>query len=463
MATNPVDLLNTVTNARVSRRTLFKGAGIAGAGLLMSRLGLFRSVLADSPESVKDIINIAATAESMAVTLLGGAIDSAKKGGYDKPIPDVVVAILDAARAEEEFHLEYLLSAGAQPLTQTFTVPDTSILSSYTKLFSTIVSLETAFIAAYIAAAREFAAMNQPELVKVAFQIAGTEAEHRVLANYALGTRPASDVAFEKALFTTVGQAAQTLQQLGYIGGSGPQVTYPGPGTINKANVTVTAPTGPSVSCSPAATPPAMPGITAPAQPKPGATYFKETGHNVSGAFLSYWQAFGGLAIFGYPLTEVMQENGLTVQYFERARFELHPGAAPQRYDVLLGLVGREVTAGRENEPPFRPLPQGNAPVWNGGMVPDSVEVVYFPQTGHYLGHGFLRYWQKFGGLEIFGFPISEEFREQNPDNGKTYVVQYFERARLEWHPGEWPERWDIMLGRLGAQVLNKRYGVPYP
>jgi len=463
MTTNPVDLLNTVMNARVSRRTLFKGAGIAGAGLLMSRLGLLRSVLAES-ETATDIINIAATAESLAVTLLGGAVQSAKQGGYDKPIPDVVIAILDAARAEEEFHLEYLLKAGAKPLTQTFTVPDPALLTSYNKLFSTIVAAETAFIAAYIAAAREFAAMNQPELVKVAFQIAGTEAEHRVLANYALGTRPANDVAFEKALFTTVGQAADFLKQQGFLGGSGTQVTYPGPGQITAANVTVQQPTGPSVSCTAGApTPPAMPGITAPAQPKPGAAYFKETGHNVSGAFLSYWQAFGGLAIFGYPLTEEMQENGLTVQYFERSRFELHPGAAPQRYDVLLGLVGREVTAGRENEAPFRPLPRGDAPVWNGGMVPDSVEIVYFPQTGHYLGHGFLRYWQKFGGLEIFGFPISEEFREQNPDNGKTYVVQYFERARLEWHPGEWPERWDIMLGRLGAQVLNKRYGVPYP
>ena len=54
----------------------------------------------------------------------------------------------------------------------------------------------------------------------------------------------------------------------------------------------------------------------------------------------------------------------------------------------------------------------------------------------------------------MFGYPISEEFRERNPDNGREYTVQYFERARFEWHPGEWPERWDIMLGRIGAQVL---------
>jgi len=33
--------------------------------------------------------------------------------------------------------------------------------------------------------------------------------------------------------------------------------------------------------------------------------------------------------------------------------------------------------------------------------------------------------------------------------------VQYFERQRFEWHPGKWPERFDVLLGRLGAQLLE--------
>lgn len=73
--------------------------------------------------------------------------------------------------------------------------------------------------------------------------------------------------------------------------------------------------------------------------------YFAETGHNVEGQFLAYWQAHGGLRRFGLPLTEQFQEqleNGATytVQYFERARFELHPEQQPP-YDVLLGQFGR--------------------------------------------------------------------------------------------------------------------------
>ncbi len=38
-------------------------------------------------------------------------------------------------------------------------------------------------------------------------------------------------------------------------------------------------------------------------------------------------------------------------------------------------------------------------------------------------------------GLAQYGYPISEEFYEVNPADGQTYVVQYFERVRFEWHP----------------------------
>ncbi|HUY99349.1 MAG TPA: L,D-transpeptidase, partial [Thermomicrobiaceae bacterium] len=62
------------------------------------------------------------------------------------------------------------------------------------------------------------------------------------------------------------------------------------------------------------------------------------------------------------------------------------------------------------------------------------------------LCFGFRGYWQTHGGLEILGYPISEEFRQ----NGVT--VQYFERARLEYHP-ENAAPWDIEGGLLGVQI----------
>jgi lipoprotein-anchoring transpeptidase ErfK/SrfK len=68
-------------------------------------------------------------------------------------------------------------------------------------------------------------------------------------------------------------------------------------------------------------------------------TFFSQTGHTLAFGFRTYWQAHGGLRIFGYPISQEFAEGGYTVQYFERARFEYHPSNPPQ-YQVLLGLLG---------------------------------------------------------------------------------------------------------------------------
>jgi hypothetical protein len=87
-----------------------------------------------------------------------------------------------------------------------------------------------------------------------------------------------------------------------------------------------------------------------PASPlPPPAIYFKETAHNLSGAFKQYWEAHGGLFVHGYPITEPRMERSTNgqeylVQWFERSSFELHPENAGTQYDVLLGLLGRQLS-----------------------------------------------------------------------------------------------------------------------
>ena len=72
---------------------------------------------------------------------------------------------------------------------------------------------------------------------------------------------------------------------------------------------------------------------------------FRETGKTVCAPFLNYWQQHGGLPIFGYPISQPLQErsalNGkpYIVQYFERAVFEQHPEIRPPD-DVLLSQLG---------------------------------------------------------------------------------------------------------------------------
>jgi hypothetical protein len=167
---------------------------------------------------------------------------------------------------------------------------------------------------------------------------------------------------------------------------------------------------------------------------------FPETGKCVNEPFLSYWNAHGKLPINGYPISDEFMETledgkAYKVQYFERVRMEHHPENAPP-YDVLLGQFGRRI---HPADPPAQPNPPAR----------------YFPETGHNLQGGFLVYWDANGGLPQFGYPITEEISERLED-GKTYIVQYFERARLEWHP-ENPPPYDVLLGQFGRQILGNR------
>ncbi len=175
--------------------------------------------------------------------------------------------------------------------------------------------------------------------------------------------------------------------------------------------------------------------------------YFPETGQVVTGTFLRYWQQYGGLAQFGLPRTRAFQERSpydntlYTVQYFERARFELHPENGDPQYQVLLGLLGRDF---HSIDPP----------------AAQRAGATYFPATGHNLGGSFRDYWLRHGGLFVSGLPITEEFTEVSPDDGKPYTVQYFERARYEYHP-EQVEPYTVLLGLVGNRVLRERGWIP--
>jgi hypothetical protein len=132
------------------------------------------------------------------------------------------------------------------------------------------------------------------------------------------------------------------------------------------------------------------------------------------------------------------------VQYFERARFEYHPENKGTVYEVLLGHLGRTISAGREGEPSFLRTNQTS-----------TSARLFFKESGHSLSGTFRAYWEKNGGLAQFGYPLSEEFAEQNPTDNKTYVVQYFERARFEYHPENKGTVYEVLLGQLGRQVLK--------
>ena len=158
----------------------------------------------------------------------------------------------------------------------------------------------------------------------------------------------------------------------------------------------------------------------------PRQQYFPETRHTVSGDFLDFFNQHGGLKVFGYPITAAFDWQGRRVQYFQKARMELHQENS-YPYRVQLGLLGDELGyRGREAD-----------------AVPNNQYQRYYPETKHVLAYAFLNYFDNNGGLDVFGYPITEFV----PENGR--IVQYFQRAKMEWHP-ELSGDDRVQLGDLG-------------
>jgi peptide/nickel transport system substrate-binding protein len=179
---------------------------------------------------------------------------------------------------------------------------------------------------------------------------------------------------------------------------------------------------------------------------------FPETNQTVSGRFLEVWEAQKdyntSLYINGFPVTdkhaEVNFDDGKTyqTQWFERARFEEHP-ENQKPYDVLLGRLGAYAAEGR-TDAPFKKIAKPASGTW-------------FQETGHTISGAIEKYWNQYGGLSQFGFPLSEQFTEVSKDDpSKSYTVQYFERQRFELHPENAGTQFEVLLGRLGAEQMGQ-------
>lgn len=159
--------------------------------------------------------------------------------------------------------------------------------------------------------------------------------------------------------------------------------------------------------------------------------FFPETGHHVRGDFLRFYKSVHDpLLVFGYPITEqITAKDGKTVQYFQRARFELRT-ELPESQRVQLTSLGQAL---------YQPGDQLRLSNTSGCDL--------FP-TGYPVCLAFLDFYKVNGGAAQFGNPISPfEFQE-------NLIVQYFERARFEWRADR-PEGQRVVLSDLGRVYFD--------
>lgn len=160
---------------------------------------------------------------------------------------------------------------------------------------------------------------------------------------------------------------------------------------------------------------------------------FPETGHTVALDFAQFWLDNGGQAPFGLPITPEYLEDGVGIQWFERARFERWPG---QRGVVLPPLAEEYLAATGRSPATYPSVAVTDLAVTDPGQ--------YFPESGLTVREPFLSFFRHYGGTAIFGQPTSREHLVGG------VPAQYFQRARLELHQdGVHPARLGAALAQL--------------
>jgi hypothetical protein len=173
-----------------SRRSFLRNAALAGASLAALATIPTRASAEkddDDPDSMKyehdhlkkgdrDILVAAEIAEALAVTTYTNIINIAP---FFKQIPSDDQDYLIAARQEEMSHylLEQSVTDQLTPFTQFFYPP--KMFSDAQTTLNILVTLEDAFIAAYLVGVRNFSTRN---LRVTAARIMGIESDHRTLA-----------------------------------------------------------------------------------------------------------------------------------------------------------------------------------------------------------------------------------------------------------------------------------------
>ena len=163
----------------VSRGSLLRSAGAAGAGAMLGG-GLLSAATARAAGGVTegdiDILIAAEIAEALAVTTYTNIINRAP---FFRHLAADDQGYLKAARQEEMSHyaLEKSVTGKPSPFTQFF-YPHGMFHNAQTTL-NTLVTLEDAFIAAYLVGVRNF---STSDLRVTAARIMGIESDHRTLA-----------------------------------------------------------------------------------------------------------------------------------------------------------------------------------------------------------------------------------------------------------------------------------------
>jgi hypothetical protein len=174
--------------------------------------------------------------------------------------------------------------------------------------------------------------------------------------------------------------------------------------------------------------------------------------HYIKGWFRRAWDYLGGEGSFGLPISEAYEDphSGRVVQHFTAATLEFYPEA---EY-LVPGFDSLPMAA--KTMQMIRPAGIGN--YYTEGItfppqqpITPAPDAQLFPETGYVVKGKFLEFYYNMLGPWRLGMPISPEVVENI--GGVDVTIQYFERGRLEFHPGYNV----VQFGQIGLPLWEKQ------
>jgi hypothetical protein len=234
--------------------------------------------------------------------------------------------------------------------------------------------------------------------------------------------------------------------------------------TITKAFYTVIVGPTPVPAAAPTATPvPAAAPTPVPVAAPPNAPaivhddrYFSQTGYRIDNDQVwAFFQQYGGLSTFGYPVSRQMSFLGCPVQMFQRQIIQVCQGQGA----ALINMLDPEIFPYTQVNGSTFPAPdatmKNNTPQVGSPTYADDMNAFItanVPDTALGQPVNFNLTFNSLGGLTIWGAPISAP--QADPGNA-NFIYQRFQRGIMHYVVGQGTQS-ILLADYLKAILMNK-------
>jgi hypothetical protein len=184
--------------------------------------------------------------------------------------------------------------------------------------------------------------------------------------------------------------------------------------------------------------------------------WFSQTGYRIDDdGMWAFFQQYGGITTFGYPTSRIFTFLGCPVQMFQRQVIQ----NCPSQGVALINLLDPEIfpytqVNGSTFPGPDQTIKNNTPPVSSPSYSSDIIAFINQVVPNSFNGQqvGFLEHFNTFGGLTIWGAPISSP--SPDPSNA-NFIYQRFQRGIMHFIAGTGTES-VLLADYLKAIIMNQ-------